>query len=453
LKGARQAIQRGAPGEAERGLRSGLPILKNEQRSEGLILLAEAFQEQYMWTDSLSVIEASWAEFPESLRDHLYAIRIYAQHHLGMVGSDNLEEIISGLYDIARTAPRTDLRVIALRIAARISYMEQSAAHVDRLVQLAEDLGRQSNLDANSQLAIHYALSLLRRQTGDRGQSLIHLERGAEIAKTSKIANALAQSLVMNLGAAQCGEGDYESALVQFKCGFKMGENLRADYVMALAAANQSLCYGRLGDYKRQLEWADTARRLVRDRFVGYRNVQIATNLGLGFALTSQIPAAQNAIEVLDQGMPHQVPSWLQQGWQLNKADILMLCGRSTQAFNEAEKGISGQNDKLHSTAYAGPYARWIAVLAGVRPVADAEARIEALFEAIDTYDALDRVEIAAARLLIRNGIGGKVNFRERQRLRELCLRIPPAALAQLSLLGLTLADLPARPFQPAKLS
>jgi hypothetical protein len=259
----------------------------------------------------------------------------------------------------------------------------------------------------------------------------------------------------MNLGAAQCGEGDYESALIQFKCGYQIGERLRADYVLALAAANQSLCYGRLGKYNLQLEWADVARRLIRDRFVGYRNVQIATNLGLGFALTSQTSEAQRAIEALDQGMPNGIPSWLQQGWQLNKADILMLCGKPTQAFTEATKGISGPNSKLHSNAYAGPFARWIAVLSGTRPISDAKERIEALFEAIDNYDALDRVEIAAARLLVLRS-GGRVKAtmnRDRQRLRELCLKLPPAALAQLSLLGLPLADSPATPYLPARSS
>ena len=454
LKGARQAIQRGAAGEAERGLRTGLAILKNDQRLEGLILLAEAFQEQYMWVDSLQLIESSLAEFPAALRDRLYAIRVHAHHHLGMVGADNLEEVISSLYEIARTAPRIELRVTALRIAARITYMEQSTTYAERLIELADSLGQEQLLDPNSRLAVHYALSLLRRQVGDRRRSLVHLETGAAIAKSSNIANSLAQSILMNLGAAQCGEGDYQSALVQFRCGYKLGERLRADYVMALAAANQSLCYGRLGDYQLQLEWAQTAQRLIRDRFVGYRNVQIATNLGLGFALSSRIAEAQHSIDTLDQGIPTSAPSWLQQVWQLNKADILMLCGKTPQAYNEATKGVSGSNHYLQSNAYAGPFARWIAVLAKTRPIVDAQSRVEELFESIDKYDALDRVEIVAARLLLLTGSGrARINVnRERQRLREVCLNIPPAALARLSLLGLPLAD-STKPYQHAKLS
>ena len=455
LKGARQAIQRGAPGEAERGLRTGLPILKNGQRSEGLILLAESFQEQYMWTDSLSLIETSLHEIPVALHDRLYAIRIHAQHHLGMVGSDNRDEIISSLYGIARSAPRTDLRVTALRIAARITYMELSTSHLGRLITLAEELEREPQLDPNSQLAIHYALSLLRRQVGDRAHSLHHLESGAAIAKASNIANSLAQSILMNLGASQCGEGDYESALTQFKCGYKIGENLRADYVMALAAANQALCYGRLGKYQLQVEWAGTAQRLVRDRFVGYRNVQIATNLGFGFALTSRTTEAVHSIEKLDQALPGTVPNWLQQGWQLNKADVLMLCGKMTQAFIEAEKGVSGLNQSLLSNAFAGPFARWIAVLGSRRGVPDAQDRVEALFACLNRYDALDRVEIAAARLLILGrGRKPKISIhREQQRLRELCLKLPAPALAQISLLGLPLADSAIKPYQPAKSS
>ncbi|HEU4829306.1 MAG TPA: AAA family ATPase, partial [Gemmatimonadales bacterium] len=454
LKGARQAIRRGAPGEAERGLRTGLPILRAQQRSEGLVLLAEAYQEQYMWTDSLHLIESSISEIPESFRDHLYAIRIHAQHHLGMVASDNLQEVLAGLYEIASAAPRIDLRVTALRIAARIVYMEQSVAHVDRLIALAEDLNQQQLQDPNERLAIHYALSMLRRIAGDRACSLYHLESGAAIAKSSNIANSLALSILMNLGAALCGEGNYEMALVHFRCGYTIGEKLRADYVMALAAANQSLCYGRLGRYPLQLEWAEAAQKLIRDRFVGYRNVQIARNLGFGYALSSRLTEAQHAIDVLEQGMPSSTPEWVHQAWHLNKADVLMLCGKTSHALNEAAKGVSGPYQVLRSTAYAGAFARWIAVLTSTRTLADPQSRIEALFKELEKYDALDRVEIAAARLMVLQGFGRRVNERrDRQQLRELCLKIPPAALAQLTLLGLPLADSQTTPYRSARSS
>jgi DNA-binding SARP family transcriptional activator len=442
LKGARQAIQRGAPGEAERGLQTGLPILKGENRSEGLLLLAESLQEQYMWTDSLHLIEASTPEIPPTLKDRLYAIRVHAQHHLGMVGSDNLNEALTGLLGIARSATRTELRVTALRVASRIAYMERSEVHAHSLVTLAEELEKESKLEANEKLAIHYSLSMLKRQTGDRNRSLHHLQSGALVARTSNIANSVAQSVLMNLGAALCGDGNYEAALDQFKSGYKMGEKLRAEYVMALAAANQSLCYGRLGAYDLQIQWAASAQQLIGDRFVGYRNVQIATNLGFGYALSARMTEALSAIDFLEHRLPSSTLDWIQQGWQLNKADVLLLCGKGAAAHKEATRGLTGAFQDLQSNAYAGPFARWLATLGATQQIDNALARVESLFRQLENYDAIDQVEISAARLmLLRRTSRRAANPRELRHLRELCLRLPPPALAQISLLGLRLAD------------
>src|SRR5690606_37760816 len=134
-------------------------------------------------------------------------------------------------------------------------------------------------------------------------------------------------AITMNLGAALCGEGDYERALAQFEIAYQMSEKLGASGTLALAAANRALCHGRLGQHVKQVEWAEKASHHLGKRYTGYRNIQIATNLGYGYALTGRSIEARRAVDYLDQRLPGTTPNWLEQVWLLNKADILTLSG------------------------------------------------------------------------------------------------------------------------------
>ena len=439
LKGARQAIQRGAPGEAERGLRTGLPILHGVNRTEGLVGLAEAYQEQCMWTESLGVIESTITEAPERLKPRMAALQMQAQHYSGMVGADNAIEKLMCLQAIIDSTDQISLKILALQIATRIVYTEKLHAEASQLIKHAIGMDP-TTLDSADALGIHYTMSMLLRQTGKRDQCLSHLQQGAELIRRTGIANSLAQSVTMNLGAALCGEGRYELALDQFVLGYQMAHRLGGNYLLALAAANRSLCHGRLGQYPSQLEWADRGFALLKDRFVGYPSIQIATNKAFANAMLGRHDEAQRSVEFLDQRFPNSAAAWLKQGWQLNKADILMLCSKPVQAYAEAERGISGDFFNLQSNGYAGAYARWLAVLSSKRAIESALERVDTLYARLEDYDIIDQLEIVAARLRMK---GNDERVRERMRagriLRELAIRLPPTAVAQLPRLGIQL--------------
>ncbi|HEX6644101.1 MAG TPA: hypothetical protein VF037_05460, partial [Gemmatimonadales bacterium] len=398
----------------------------------------ESLQEQYQWHDSLVLLDESFANTPTEYRDRLFTNRVRAQHHLGMVGSDNIDAILGSLLEIAQGAGLASQRVTALQAAARIAHSERHTALNKSLTSAAHDL-ENNCLAPTDRLAVHYALSMLLRQAGDRAGSLHHLQTGARMIETSAIANSVAGSITLNLGSALCGEGDYEGALTQFAAAHRLAEKQRIDDLLALAAANQALCHGRLGRYDKQVEWANAAELSLKGRFVGYRNVQVATYQGMGYAMLGKTTVAQQSVDYLSQRMPETVPLWILQAWQLNKADVLLLCGKDGRALKEAIRGTTHELARLQSDAYAGPFARWLALTE--KPGLDAHQTVHELYARIGDFDAIDRVQIAAARIhLLRNERrANRVRMREAEELRSYCLRIPLTALSQLRALGLPL--------------
>jgi DNA-binding SARP family transcriptional activator/tetratricopeptide (TPR) repeat protein len=444
LKGARQAIQRGAPQEAERGLSTGLPILVGDQRPEGIILLAEAYQEQEMWTESLSLLETSAQQLTSVHHDRLYPMRIYAGQHLGMVGPDNAAHVLSELERIGRSDATSALRVSAIRIAARVVYLEKLDEPCQRLVDLAEGMTA-TCVDPEERLALHYALGILYSHSGDRDRSLKELESAALIIKERSLANALAQAIMINLGAIMCAGGQYAAALEHLGVSDKMARRLGADDALTLIAANTALCWGRLGRYDLQLEHAKRADSMLGGRFVGYRNVQVTKSMGYALALSGQTDAAMNALLALDQLMPNTCPGWLLQGWHLAKADVLMLAGKRSAAFNEAARGTSGVLQTLQARTFAGDFARWSAIIGGSRDL-KVKATLDLLHSELSKYDMIDQVEILAARRLVNKETtgkakGGREMGRETKILFELAATLPSASRAQLGLLGLPLEN------------
>ena len=442
LRGARQAIQQGAPQQAERGLSSGLSILQGPDRDLGRLLLAEAYQEQDMWMESLAILESLDPAFATHHHDQVYPLRVYAQHHAGMIGPDNVQDAIFELERIARTSESVERSVTAFRIAARVAYLEKLREPTHRLVALTKRLKAES-MPPEVRLSLHYAAAILYAHVGDRHQSEDELCQAAQIVQDRSISNALAQAIEIGLGALMCADGKYEAALEHLTIGRRMGDRLGADDSIALCEANSALCWGRLGRYDRQIDCAQRAAAILGARFLGYRNIQVATAMGYGHAMTDNRDGAMRAIEWVDQAMPNVTPAWQQQGWHFAKADVLALLGKRVASHTEALKGLTGPHAVLHAPMYAGSFARWLAVAGSNGKVANGSVSLDTLLQEIHLFDAIDQVEIAAACLLWNSqakqamvGTGLKKHIDEVQ-LSIMAARLPPPAMLQLKLLGL----------------
>jgi DNA-binding SARP family transcriptional activator/tetratricopeptide (TPR) repeat protein len=441
LKGARQAIQRGAPQEAERGLSTGLPILVGADTDEGTLLLAEAFQEQSEWLESLRVLDSKDEEFTTRHHDRMFPMRTLARHYAGMIGADNVEPALKELQRIALVHLRSGLGSAALRVAVRLAYAEKLMAPADALFAVAEACEPSSD-DPRALLELIYARAMLFDHVGQKDRSLMELNRALAILEEHSINSSMMGLVLIGIGAVLCSKGQYELATERFAAAHVLGHRRGADEAMAIAAMNLALCLARLGKHTEQIEWCRKGILTTGGRFIGYHSLQLHAFLAHGLALCGRPDEAVDAISRVETCLPKRISSWLRQYWQLGKADVLALAGRSGAARNEALIGLSGEHHVLHASSHAGAFARWLALTATSASAVEAMSRIEPLFTRVESFDALDQVEILGARRVLRerhlkNLFRPGLVRREERLLRDKILLLPPPTLRQLCTLGL----------------
>ena len=108
----------------------------------------------------------------------------------------------------------------------------------------------------------------------------------------------------------------------------------------------------------------------------------------------------------LDHRILGAVPPWMLQAWALWKADLLVLCKQRQEAVAMARDALVNEEFALRSSAFAGPYARWLCVSSqssGER--SRAEAILRKMAAQIRYYDALDQVEIFCALDLVTGNV------------------------------------------------
>ena len=130
-----------------------------------------------------------------------------------------------------------------------------------------------------------------------------------------------------------------------------------------------------------------------------------------------------------------QCPGCLQ-AWKLAKADVLLLCGKPAAALSVALDGTRYPQPVLCARAFAGPFARWLALIA----VSDQESSIaamciEKLHDDLPRYDALDQVEILCARSLCHRL--KREDESRRNQIEDRIRQLPSAVADQLKRLGM----------------
>ena len=80
---------------AERGLSTALPDLRDGHRSEALVLLAEALQEQSKWEESLMALDDVAATELADYADVAFVLRTKARRRLGFIEAIELTELPS----------------------------------------------------------------------------------------------------------------------------------------------------------------------------------------------------------------------------------------------------------------------------------------------------------------------------------------------------------------------
>src|SRR5205823_2390481 len=97
--------------------------------------------------------------------------------------------------------------------------------------------------------------------------------------------------------------------------------------------------------------------------FTGFPELQITYSIAAAYALLNRKGEALDAINRQECRLPAHVPEWVTQAWSLWKADVLAFAEQWTESVSVARSALSDHSFTLQSSAFAGGFARWTALI------------------------------------------------------------------------------------------
>jgi tetratricopeptide (TPR) repeat protein len=258
----------------------------------------------------------------------------------------------------------------------------------------------------------------------------------ASFFRVKGIVNSRLSRVYCGLGALSCFQGRYDQAKADFEAAYSVAARIGNEPQQAAAAANLEVCCLRLGEYREQLEWSSLAN--ARDPFSGYQVIQAAYYYSFALAMLGRVTEALQVLDLRHAAIHEASPAWLVQAWRLHRADILYLCDNRAEALALGRTAV-GQPPTLYSTSFAGPFARWLALVSS-RDEATLESRavLEELLSRRDELDMLDRAEVVCGCLMVEER--GRLDLESM--LKSYLVGLPYAVTTQLQRLGMLQADL-----------
>jgi tetratricopeptide (TPR) repeat protein len=394
LRGARDAIARGALHAAEYSLTTALPHLSGSARAEGLLLLVEVLQKQGRWEESTLPLNDPILSPPHDMAS---VFSITADHYSAGWPIDKLLADESTLQRIAQTAPDSETRVRAIRAAAHLFACLRDENLCAGILRSAEELTI-NNLRPELIDELELSKAHLLYHMHEYANSLTRIVGLANRLELKGTINSLLADLYYGLGAIHCATGKYAEAQRAFLRAYDIAAQLGNDTLRGTLSAQLALCCGRLGEYKDQLGWSNIAFANFSVSFGGYIEIQTAYYASFASAMTGYPKGALDTMSRLRARVPYSIPPWLRQAWLLLEADILHLTGESAAAVAVAREGLDYRCPTLHSASFAGPFARWLAMTSTAQEERQvARVCLDSIVSNLDRHDALDQVEILSA--------------------------------------------------------
>jgi len=123
--------------------------------------------------------------------------------------------------------------------------------------------------------------------------------------------------------------------------------------------------------------------------------VQLAYYKGVAQAMRGRSNAIGAIITTLEARMECALPEWIQQAWQLWKADLMMLTGRRPEALAIAKAAATRFGPTPLVASFVGAFDRWLAVCSTTESeIAAARRLINDHMDRLTDFDALDQIEI-----------------------------------------------------------
>ena len=381
-----------------------MPGLAEPESIEARLILVEAFQEQGRWRDSLDLVRTMPMVDGETAM-YAEALEACALRRLGAHFVAEAHRRVPRLLSLVRdsTSPRTKVKAAQVLAYLAVEVRDQSLA-----TTLLTTLDGVLEAYTDEDIASHWALTraLLLKLTGQTSASEELVIETIENLRRSGTGNLLTVQLV-GIWNPQHLDGRYSEAIGNFSQGYELACRAGVDTIVASMAGNLSLSYGRLGDHALQLEWANRAPDPWGAEFGGFIEVQLAYNRGIAQAMRGKPELIVEAISKLEARMECPLPEWIQQAWQLWKADLVMLTGRRSEALGIAKAAVTRFGSAPLVSSFVGAFDRWLAVCSTTESeVGNARRLVNEHLERLAEFDALDQVEILCGALhLAANGL------------------------------------------------
>ena len=399
LSGARQAIRRGGPLEAERALASAFNALEGETQEEARLIWAETLQEQGRWEESLEVLGDHIFTEGTDASKLAYVMRLESEAYTGTLDVDGLSPDtldLKPLIGIINTEQSLAIRIRAAAVVMRIIAVTGASQSAADLLSAIEGIPDGMAHDDDSSLLV-WVNAALRHRAGGADKALANIALAIHRHSQLGGADSLTGKLYNGLGCLLCARGYYAEAIDHLTKAYELASKRDNSMERGLTASNLALCNFRLGHYQQQEEWSDRTSEFLLPT---HRNRMFRFEFNLAWALALQgaaskarvglaaIMARKNAIASTGRG----------QEFHLLAADVHRALGEHNESVALARTAIPSAASSIVNVSYAGSFARWIALL--YKRTCDEELateRLRRMISEVENYDAIDRVEILSA--------------------------------------------------------
>ncbi len=438
LRGAREAMDGGAPYDAEFALKTAMASLGDDVKPVAKLLLAEALQEQGRWEESVAWIDGETWHSPDTnrqaevLRAHATAACLATRE----IASSQLKAIETYLENCADTAEAAHLILSGSQNAHFLS--DKAAA--SRLLKFANAVWSQTAL-TREQILIATARTSLAWVCNDVTSFTRSMETNIALLEEANSGRIRTQStcrLILVTGCLHVTAGNYQLGLEAFTEVLERSKHSLDERLEAGAAHNIGICRYRLGDYRGAKEVVRQSLCLRKEQESPWEVMRTSLLLGRILAMIGDFSKALAIAEEAQAQTAGEV-AWLDQAHGAIVADIFAMCGERSRSLLAASEAVDKYGGEPLSSAYAGTLARWVALVAGEagewnRAYAHQAERKDEMWR----FDAVDRAEILSAEQWLNNRTGRQVSGGWHERMSAVS-HLPSAVVHQIARCGLGL--------------
>ena len=349
LRGARNALTRGAPDEVVLALSSSVPDLAPPTSTEAMLLWVEALHELARWGEALSITSPLQSASDDKRFRLLF---IEERWRLALTSLEEERQIVGELIGYSEMPNAVGIEAVKLAafIASSIrdeAIMNEVAAKIPSY-QAGEPSAVASILMAKAHLSFH-ARRLDEGEAAALQARELLVEVGAADSNTAK--------LEVGIGVFRTARGDYVGGAAQAEKAITIAVRLDNDAIRDIATANAAKCYWRLGAYDKAI---GRAASLTEE--ADLLAVRIASSAAAcSLATTGRTVAALDLVERTDHRVLLSPYSWMVQHWLLERADIFSLCGQKAKAGRSAMEATTGAYGHPLARGNTGAFVRWSA--------------------------------------------------------------------------------------------